>query len=103
QNEGLMASAMAMKREFWERYGYNHFSTAQDALNTAGLLAGTKIIIFNGTDFALYRLGPDFKQDYKADDSQYDVFKTATLRKDWKIVAIVPGRKFIAIYDPNAK
>lgn len=103
QNKGLMESAMATKREFWEKYGYNSFSTAQDALNTAGLLAGTKIIMFNGTNFALYKLGPDFKPDYKADDTQYDVFKTAPIREGWKIVAIVPGKKFITIYNPNAK
>ncbi len=103
KNDGLMASAMAQKREFWERYGYNRFSTAQDALNTAALLAGTKIIIFNGTNFSLYRLGAGFKQDYKADETQYDVFKTTPVRKDWKIVAIVYGKKFIRIYEPEAR
>ena len=101
QNEGLMASTMAMKTEFWEKYGYNRFSTAQDALNTASLMAGTKVIIFNGSDFALYRLG-NFDLDYKADDTQFDVFKTTPIRKDWKIVAIVRGKQFVKIYDPNS-
>lgn len=102
QNYGLMTSTMATKRDFWERYGYNRFSTAQDALNAAGLMAGIKVIIFNGTNFSLYRLG-DFKPDYKLGDTQFDVFKSTPIREGWKIVAIVRGKDLIRIYEPNAK
>ncbi|HEY0076252.1 MAG TPA: hypothetical protein VGB77_19290 [Abditibacteriaceae bacterium] len=90
------------QRAFWERFGYNRFSTAQDALNSAVLLAGTKALIYNGTNFSIYRLG-NFKSDYQAGDDQFDVFKTTPMPEGWKIVAIVSGAKFIKIYDPNVR
>ena len=93
---------MTIKREFWDKYGYNHFPTAQDALNAAVLLAGKKVLMFNGDHFSIYRFG-DFPSDYKADDTQYNVFKTASVRKGWKIVALVIGKQLIPIYEPNAK
>ena len=101
-----VASSMipAEKRAFWEKFGYNRFATAQGAVDASTLLAGTKVIIHNGTSFSIYRLG-SFKFDNNPSNSktQFDVFKTTPIRKGLKIVAIVYGRELIKIYDPNVK
>ena len=94
----------AKRRAFWERYAYNSFATAQNAVDASSLLAGTKVIIHNGTSFSIYRLG-SFKFDDNPSNSktQFDVFKTTPIRKGWKIVAMVAGKELIKIYDPNVK
>ena len=95
--------AQGQKREFWEKYGYNRFATAQDALNVAVSLAGTKVLIYNGTNFSLYRVN-DLNYDYGASEAKLvEAFKTSPIRKGWKIVALVRGSKFIQIYNPNVK
>ena len=102
-NEGFMASEISKTRAFWEKYGNNNFSNVQDAAYTAGILAGTKAVIFNGSNFAIYRIDA-FKFPNNTDGSKnFDVLKTAPLPKGWKIMVIASGRKFIKIYDPNTK
>lgn len=105
-NFGAMAINVtpAKRRAFWEKYGYNSFATAQNAVDASSLLAGTKVIIHNGTNFSIYRLG-SFKFDDNPSNSktQFDVFKTTPIRKGLKIVAMVYGREIIKIYDPNVK
>ena len=88
-------------REFWNRYAYNRYASAQDAGDAAREVFGTKAIIFNGTNFSIYRL--NFDADYKLDDTQYDVYKTTPIRKGWKIVGLVLVKKYIQIYEPKAK
>jgi len=91
------------QRAFWEKYGYNRFSTAQDALNVAVCLTGIKVLIHNGTNFSLYRVN-DLNYDYgESDDKLVEVLKTTPIRKGWKIAAIVVGKKLIKVNDPNAK
>ncbi len=100
--------AQGQKREFWEKYGYNRFATAQDALNVAAVFAGTKVLIYNGTNFSLYRIN-DLNYDFNASDAKLveaklvEAFKTTPIRKGWKIVALVRGSEFIQIYNPNVK
>ncbi len=102
RNERLKASMAFQTLAVREKYGYNRYSTVQDAGDVATIVPGTKVIVFNGTNFSLYRLG-DFKSDYKAGDEKFDVFKTTPMRKGWILVAIVAGSKFIKIYEPKAK
>ncbi len=101
-NERLKGSTALKTLAGREKYGYNRYSTLQDAGDVATIVPGTKIIVFNGNSFSLYRLG-DFKSDYKGGDEQFDVFKTTPMRKGWIVVAIVAGSKFIPIYQPKAK
>ena len=102
QNQALMRTEQAKLRGFWGKFGYNRFSTLQDALNVAGIFAGTKVIIHNGTNFSIYPLG-DFQTNSLKSDAQFDVFKTTPIRKGWKIMAIVVGKKLIKVNDPNVK
>lgn len=102
-NQGLMASEISKTRAFWEKYGYNNFSNVQDAAYTAGILAGTKAVIFNGSNFGIYRMDA-FKFPNNTDGSKnFDVLKTTPMPKGWKIMVIAYGKKFIKIYDPNTK
>ncbi len=89
------------KRQDLEKYGYNRFANAQDAVGVATIIPGTKAIIFNGTNFSLYRIDA-FKFDYKAGDARFDVLKTTPMPKGWIIVAVVVGTKIIRIYDPKS-
>lgn len=119
-NDGMMYSAItdgsefveafaaqAKDPNFVERYGYNRYGNAQDAVNAARLYGSdADIVIFDGSRISLYRLG-DFKIDYAksgaAFDAQFDVFKTAKLRKGLTILAVVVGRdKAIKINVPAA-
>lgn len=87
----------AEQRAFWEKYAYNRFATAQDALNASVQLAGTKVLVYNGTNFSIYRVN-DLNYDYNASDTKLvDVFKTTPIRKGWKIVALVRGSKWTQI------
>jgi hypothetical protein len=108
-NDGMMYSAITDGNEFVEaiaaqakdpnfieRYGYNRYGSAQDAINAARLNGtDSDVAIFDGTKISLYRLGA-FKIDYSksgaAFDAQFDVFKSAKLRKGLTIVAVVVGR-----------
>ena len=108
-NDGMMYSAFTDGNEYVEafaaqvkdpnfvaRYGYNRYGSAQDAVNAARLSGGYgKVVIFDGTKAVVYRLG-DFKIDRTksgaAFEAQFDVFKTAKIRKGWTILAVVPDR-----------
>jgi hypothetical protein len=121
-NDGMMYSAITDGNEFVEafaaqakdpnfveRYGYNRYGSAQDAVN-AGRLNGTDsdIVIFDGSKISLYRMG-NFRIDYSkngaAFDTQFDGFKAAKLRKGLTILAVVVGRdKAVKInVPPSAK
>lgn len=102
-NEGFMASEDAKKRAFWEKYSYNSFSNVQDAAEISRAFPGTKAIIFNGSNFAFYRIDA-FKFPDNSDGSKnFDVLKTTPMPKGWVIVVVVSGSNFIKIYDKNAK
>lgn len=119
-NDGMMYSAITDGNEFVEafaaqakdpnfveRYGYNRYGSAQDAVNAARLNGtDSDIVIFDGTKISIYRTG-NFKIDYSqsgaALDAQFDVFKTAKLRKGLTILAVVVGRdKAVKINVPVA-
>lgn len=102
QNARFMASTDAKSRAFWEKYGHNNFSNIQDAADIAGVFAGTKAIIFNGSTFSIYRIDA-FKFPDNTDGSRnFDVLKTTPMPEGWIITTIVSGKKFIQIYDPNS-
>ena len=108
-NDGMMYSAFTDGNEYVEtfaanvkdpnfvaRYGYNRYGSAQDAVNAARLSGGAeKVVIFDGTKAVVYRIG-DFKIDQTksgaAFEAQFDVFKTAKIRKGWTILAVVADR-----------
>jgi hypothetical protein len=108
-NDGMMYSAFTNGNEYVEtfaaqvkdpnfvaRYGYNRYGSAQDAVNAARLSGGYgNVVIFDGTKAVVYRLG-DFKIDRTksgaAFEAQFDVFKTAKIRKGWTILAVVADR-----------
>jgi hypothetical protein len=117
-NDGMMHGAIADGDEFVEafaeqanipnfaaRYGHNRYSNAQDAVNVARLSSsGNKVVIFDGIHSVVYRMG-DFTVNNgltgTAFDRQFDVFKTAKMRKDFKILAVVIGRdKVVKINEP---
>ncbi len=106
-NDGSLYEAVYDKlplheRKVLDKYGYNRFADTQDAVETARIIPGTKAVIFNGTNFSIYRINPSSFAE-KPDDSKFDVLKTTPVPKGWKIVVIVYGTKVIRIYDPNAK
>ena len=95
-------SLLGVNKDFWEKYGYNRFSVAQRALDISVRIPGTKVIVYNGSNYAIYRI--NYFPDYEASDAAYDVFKTAPIRKGWKIIAVLKGSdKLIVINDPNVK
>lgn len=102
-NEGFMASEDAKKRAFWDKYSYNSYSNVQDAAEISRAFPGTKAIIFNGSNFAFYRIETFKFPDNTDGTKNFDILKTTPMPKGWVIVMVVSGSKFIKIYDKNAK
>lgn len=99
-NSRLMATPEAKTKAFWEKYGYNNFSTLNDAASTASVLGGTKAVIFNGKTFSIYRLKPQNFTNNADGNMNFDALKTTPMPNGWKIIMVVSGSKFIKIYDP---